>query len=283
MSAALAAGAVVGEQHDDGVVEKRLLPQEVQQPSDLGIGVFHESGEGLLHPRAELALLRGKAVPGRYPWVARCQPRFRRDDAETDLLVEHPDAFDVPALVEHSAITLNELPGRLVRGVARAEGQVGEKGTAGIGRDVVADELLGPVDEIFAEVIAVPGRRIHAVLVVPEFGCPLVVLAPQESIPAVETAAGGPLMERPRRTHLRGPGQMPLAQRVGPVPARAEHLGQGARRRRHRAPSVGVAGVEIREETHAHRVVVAPGEQAGTRCRTQRCRMEVRVAQPRVR
>jgi hypothetical protein len=51
--AALGAGPVVGQDHDQGVVELAELAQEVQQPADVVVGVLQEPGEDLHHPRIE--------------------------------------------------------------------------------------------------------------------------------------------------------------------------------------------------------------------------------------
>ena len=53
--AALGTGPVVGDQHDQGVFELAGLLQEVEQPSDLMVGVRQEPGEHLHHPGGEPA------------------------------------------------------------------------------------------------------------------------------------------------------------------------------------------------------------------------------------
>ena len=53
MFAAFLAGAVIGDEHDDGVVEHLDLFEEVDEPTDLVVGVIQESSEGFLHPGVE--------------------------------------------------------------------------------------------------------------------------------------------------------------------------------------------------------------------------------------
>ena len=48
--AALGARAVVGDDHDDRVVELALLAQEVEQPAEVMVGVAEEAREHLHHP-----------------------------------------------------------------------------------------------------------------------------------------------------------------------------------------------------------------------------------------
>jgi hypothetical protein len=55
--AALAAGAVIGDDDDDRVVELLGLLQVVDEPPDLRVGVGHEAGEDLGHAREEPALV----------------------------------------------------------------------------------------------------------------------------------------------------------------------------------------------------------------------------------
>jgi hypothetical protein len=55
--AALGAGPVVGQDHDQGVVELAELAQELQQPPDVVVGVLQEPGEHLHHPRIAALLL----------------------------------------------------------------------------------------------------------------------------------------------------------------------------------------------------------------------------------
>ena len=61
--AALSGGAVVGDDHDQRVLELALLGQELEQPADLMIGVAEEAGEHLHHARIELLRRNRQRVP----------------------------------------------------------------------------------------------------------------------------------------------------------------------------------------------------------------------------
>ena len=62
--AALAAGAVVGDQDDDRVVALLGLLQVVEQPPDVVVGVRQEAGVDLRHPREQALLVVAERVPG---------------------------------------------------------------------------------------------------------------------------------------------------------------------------------------------------------------------------
>ena len=61
--AALGAGAVVGDHHDEGVVELIDLGEEREQPADLVVGEREEAGEHFHVPAVQLARLRRQRVP----------------------------------------------------------------------------------------------------------------------------------------------------------------------------------------------------------------------------
>ncbi len=60
---ALAAGSVVGDDDDDGVVELTRLLEVVEDPADLRVGVGQEAGEHLGHPAEQPLLLVVQGVP----------------------------------------------------------------------------------------------------------------------------------------------------------------------------------------------------------------------------
>ena len=60
---AFAAGAVVGDQHDQGVVQFAALLEGVQQASDVVVGVGEETGVHLGHPGEQASLVRVEGRP----------------------------------------------------------------------------------------------------------------------------------------------------------------------------------------------------------------------------
>jgi hypothetical protein len=112
--AALGAGAVVGDQDHQGVVELAALVEEAEQPADLGIGVGQEGGEAL-HEAGRHPLVLGRdVVPGRHPRRPGRQFGARRDDAQLELAGVGGLAPGVPAAVEPAPEPLEPLLGRMV-------------------------------------------------------------------------------------------------------------------------------------------------------------------------
>ena len=115
-------------------------------------------------------------------------------------------------------------------------------------------------------------------VVVDQIGIPLVGLGAKESVPALEAAAGRPVAARRGQIHLVGGAEVPLADHVG-VPAQlAEDLGEHAVLRWNRATGVGETDRGFGDAGHAVARVVASGQQARTRGRTERRRVPLRVA-----
>src|SRR5205814_5386333 len=93
---------------------------------------------------------------------------------------------------------LHPLGRRLVRRVAGPEAEVHEKGLRRVDGSRVGDHLLGLVDEVLGQVVALlpRARRVDLVVVADEGGRELVGLAAEEAIPALEATSQWP----------RGPG-----------------------------------------------------------------------------
>ena len=280
--AALLAGAVVGEEHEQGVVELAEALETVEEPTELHVGVVEERRERLLQPRCELAVRLGHGRPLLDARVAGREFGVGRDETHLDLAGEPTLARHVPTLVEATAVLLEVLRRCLVRGMHRAECQVHEERTVGPDRDGVVDESEGVVDEVLGEVVPLLGtlRRLHHVVVVDEFGVELIGLALHEPVEAVEPALAGPLVVRAGRRRVLHGAQVPLAHGEGRVALVAEHLGRRGGVVRHVPAHVGVPAREVRHRPHTHLVMVAPRQQRGTARRAQRRDVEVGVPEP---
>ncbi len=228
--AALGAGAVVGDHHDDGVVEQALGAQEVEQPPEVVVGVAEEAGEHLHHAAVELARLRRQRVPvGDVRVVAR-ELGVRGDDAQLLLAGEGLLAVGVPAVVELAGVLVGPLLGHVVRRVRRAEAEVQVEGLVGVDLPGVGDELDRLVDEVRGEVVALLGRRrrLDLVVVVDEVGIPLARVAAEEAVEALEAARQRPAVVGSGRGLLVARRQVPLADHVGVVAVLEQHLREHA-------------------------------------------------------
>ena len=206
-----------------------------------------------------------------------------RDHAERLLPLEDLDAQRVPPGVETTSVALDPVRRRLVRCVRRPGREVHEERLVRQQRLLLTDPRRGLVGHVLGEVVAVLGGapwldRRGAVV---DRRIPLVGLAADEPVEVLEAAATcRPRVERSDRARLVHRHLVALAELRRRVAVQLERLGQ---RRRRVGPHPGVAGSrrgDLGDATHAHRVVVATGQQRLTRRRAQRRGVEAVVAKP---
>ena len=167
----------------------------------------------------------------------------------------------------------------MVGRVAGGECDVEEEGPVRIGGHQLPQPLAGLIHDVFRQVIALPPRRFDTLVPRDQLRVPLVRLARQETVEAVEAPLQGPVVVGAGGTGLVDGPQVPLARREGLVSVRTQHLRQVGRLAGSEAPGVGKAVDHLRHPPHADAVMVAAGEQAGPRRRAERGDVEVRVAQ----
>ena len=167
-------------------------------------------------------------------------------------------------------------------GVDGARGQVAEERLARRGLLLVLDEADGPVGQVLGEVVAVVGRprRLDEPVVGDEVGRPLVGVAVQEPVVALEAEPEGPVVERAGRALLPAGGEVPLADRERVVARVAQQPGHPGGRPRDAPVVAGEPDGQVGDEAHADPVLVAPGEQAGAGGRAHGGHVEPAVAQP---
>ena len=138
------------------------------------------------------------------------------------------------------------------------------------------------IGQVLGQVIALrrATRRLHLVVVVDQLGIPLAGVAAQEPVEAVETAPERPPVIGPGGGLLLGRHQMPLADHVGVVAVLLQHLRQETVLERDVAVITRIAGRQLGDRRHPVGVVVAAGDHAGSRRRTQRRGVHAVVAQP---
>ena len=164
--AALGAGAVVGDHHDDGVVQVAALAEEVQQPPEVVVGVAEEAGEDLHHAAEQPARRLGQRVPVGDVRVVPGELGVGGDDPELLLRGEDLLPVGVPAVVELPGVPVRPLLGHVVGGVRGPEAEVQVEGLVGVDLLGVGDELDRLVDQVLGEVVALLRRRRRLDLVV---------------------------------------------------------------------------------------------------------------------
>ena len=171
----------------------------------------------------------------------------------------------------------------MVRGVRRARREVHEEGL--VRRQRLLE--LHPGDRLVRHVghevvVRVPRDldRVHAVV---EVRRPLVGLAAEEAVELVEPGPRRPAVGRTGGADLPGRRLVVLAEEAGAVAVEAQHLGE----RRHVVRALPRVARERRgrlgDPAHVVHVVVAAAEQRRPRRRADRRRVELVVAQPRLR
>ena len=154
---------------------------------------------------------------------------------------------------------------------------------------VVGADRVQPLDrlvrDVVGEVVQLPVLALgHAEdrVVLGDDRVVLAGRAGQEAPPVVEAPGLRPVLERPRGTHLAPGRHVPLAEAAGDVPVLLEDPGQGRAAARPRPRVARERARELGDATHAHAVVVAPGEQRGARRRADRRDVEAVVGQARL-
>jgi hypothetical protein len=163
--AALLARPIVGDEHDDRVVEHVHEVEEVDQSPNLDIGVIQESCEGFLHACVELAIRFRQVIPRLDPAIARREGGVWWNDAEFQLTFEPALSDDVPPVVVAAAILLDVVGRGLVRRVGGAKGEVGEEAISRSRSLVGADHADRLVDQIFRHVIPIVIRWVDGMIV----------------------------------------------------------------------------------------------------------------------
>ncbi len=149
--------AVVGDQHNDGVVELTLCLQMVEQTTDLRIGVAHHGGEHLHHPCVQALMIGLEVVPGRHPGRAFGEHHGLLDDAELLLPFEYVAAPGVPATIESAAVDLQPLRRSLMGRMRRGAGVPHEERPIGVRQPMLTVVLDRCPGQVGVEVVALLG------------------------------------------------------------------------------------------------------------------------------
>ncbi len=169
----------------------------------------------------------------------------------------------VPPLVEHAAVRVHPFGRHVVRGVHGAKGEVEEEGLARCPLLLVLHHANGLVGQVLAQVVALlwPTWRLDVVVVADQVGGPVVGVALQEPVVALEPEAERPGVEGPGRRALPARREVPLADGHGRVAGIAQEAGERRRRLGQARVVAGEAQRDVGQEPHPDRMVVATGEE----------------------
>ena len=278
---ALGAGAVIGDDHDQGVVQLPEHAQELDQPPDLVIGVGQETGEHLHHPAVEAADSRRQRPPVGHVGIVPRQLRVGGNDAEFLLPGEHLLPVGVPAVVKLARVPVRPFLRHVVRSVRGAEAQMQVERLGRVDLLDVGNELHRLADQVLAEVVTLLGRarRLHRVVVVHQVRIPLTGVTAQEPVETLEAAPQRPPVERARARLLVARRQVVLPDQERAVTMLHEHLGQEAVLERDHPVVPGIAARQLGDGGHRVAVMVTARQDARTARRAQRRRVHVAVPQ----
>ena len=292
--AALARGAVVGGEDDDRVIELSGAFQVVDDPADLGVGVFGESRVDLHQAREQLLLVGVERVPGtdhvrgiRHVGgqrVERRQLRAFRQDALRDHLREHRLPIGFVAGVELALVLVDVVLRAMMRRVvgARAEPHVPRpRRVRGV---MVAEHAQRLVGQIPGEVIPLfrAVRLVDELVVVNQVGIPLVGLAAEETVEAIEALLQRPLLARGARGDVLFRHVVVLAEPERAPPVVLQNLRHRRALERDAAVGAGEPVGALGDGRHAVQVMVAAGQEGGAGRRAQCRRVPLRIAQAAV-
>jgi hypothetical protein len=216
---ALRARAVVGDDHDEGVVVFADVLEEGDQFADVVIGVLEKAREHLHHPRVQAPLVGGKLAPVLDVGIVPRQLRVLRHNAQLFLPGEHLLAVGVPSGVEFALVFVGPFLRHMMGRVHSAGAEVHEERL--VGRDLlrIGDHRLRFADKVRRKMIALFGSLVGfgLAVVAHQLRIVLVGVAAEKAIEALEPAAERPAVIRAGRRGLFGWGQMPLAERVGVI------------------------------------------------------------------
>ena len=236
-----------------------------------------EAGEHFHHARIELALVRRQLGPFLNIGVVTRKLRVLGHDAQLFLSSECVLAINVPALVELAFVFVRPFLRNMMGRVVRARREIKEKRF--VRRDLlqIGDEVDRLVGKIGSEMITLFRRlrRLDLMIVINKVGIILMRVTAEETVIALKATPERPAIIRTGRADLLGRREMPFADAIGCVTLLQKHLGQKAVLKRNRAIAARKARRALGDAGHGVRMMIAAGQHAGTRRRTERGRVHV--------
>ena len=234
------------------------------------VGVVHERRVRLLQTAGELLLVHAELVPRQNPRIAGRQHRVGRNHAECLLPFEYALAVHVPAFVEAAAVLAPERFGRLMRRVRGTGREVQEEGSLGHDRVKVTDHADRLIDQVLGEVVSLfdASRGLDRTIVADQFRVELVGFAAEKAIEPFEALCERPVVKWAGRRALGAGRDVPFAGGERGIAHVAQHACHRRCPPRQAAAHVRESGVEVGDETHSDRVVIAARQQRGPSGRT---------------
>ena len=149
----LLAGPVVGRHDDDRVLELPGALQEVDEPPQVLVRVMEHGRVGRLQAGEQPLLVGRVVVPCLHPCVARRQFGAGGHQADAALVGQTILAGGVPPFGEHRCVVVDEVPGRLMGGVAGAGGQPQQPWRGGPPGAVIGQIRDCVVDQVGSQVV----------------------------------------------------------------------------------------------------------------------------------
>ena len=268
----LGRGAIVAENVvDQRVADKVEVRDRVDEPANLVIRLLQEARVEL-HLAGEHRLeVVGHLIPARDLVVPLGQFGVLRNHAQLLLLLECLLPQRIPAVVELALVLVRPHLGYLVRGVGGTGGEVHEERLVRRQRLLLPHPGDGPVRQILGERVALLGRlrRLDRRGSLEETGIVLIGLATDETVEVLETRTGGPLVEWAGRGYLPHRHLVTLAELARRITVEPQRLRDRCLLLRPDAAVPRCRGRHLGDGPHAHRVMVAPGQQGLPGGRTQ--------------
>src|SRR6516165_12215025 len=187
----------------------------------------------------------------------------------------------VPAVIELAFVLVGPFLRHMMRCMHGAGGEVDKERLVRRQLLAVADKADRLVHQVGSQMIPLLRRLrgIDLTVVTSEIGIVLAGVGAEESVVAIEAASKGPAVEGSGSTYLLGWRQMPFPKRVRVVALPEQYLGQKTVLERNRAVGTGIPRRALGDARHCVGVMIAPGQDAGTRRRAQCGGVHVSVEQ----
>ena len=265
--------------------------QVVDDAANLSIRVLREPGIDLGQAREQLLFICAERIPGPHSvarirhvfrqGVDRCHLRALWQDALGDHARKDPLAIGLVAVVEFTLVLVDVVLRSLMRRMVGAGAEPHVPGLRRIAGLLVANHADGLVGQVLREVIAILRAilLVNEVVIVHKVGIPLVGLAANEAIEAIEASLQRPLRPVRARSDILFGYVVVLSNPESAPSGILQDLPDGSALLRKAAVRAGESVGSFRDGGHAIEMVIASGQHRGPGRRTECRRMPLRIHQ----